>query len=686
MYFLCLLLGAVYAFLLYRKDRKLTDFSAILINFIAILRFLTVSFLAILLLAPLLKYVSKRVEPPIIILAQDNSASIIQSKDSVLYKNTLKQEVDKLKSELQADFQVEHFYFDEELRDIADSLPNYLGRETNFQLLFDGIEERFVNRNVGAVLLVSDGIYNRGANPAYQAIDQSYPIYTLALGDTSVRKDALIKRLLHNEIAYLDNEFPLEVDLVFNQIEASSGSLRLMKNGRTIDKEQVDLQESGGLQTVRFNVKAEEVGLQRYTVVLGEFEGEVNRTNNRRDFYIDVLDGRQQILMLYDGPHPDIAAINSALQNQKNYRLKTVQIDDFDGKFDEFNLVILYQLPTVKSDLNNLRAKLEAQKVAQLFWLGSQTAFSQLKQWNLPIDFDVNSREVNDVYAQFNSAFPLFKLEEGQEKLIRALPPLKVPFGKFSLNNQAYHLFSQKVGAVETNYPLVAFQEIEGVKKGVFIGEGIWHWRLSDYARNQSPEAVDKLIQKVVQYVAVKADKSYFRINHEKKFFENEAVSFELQLYNDSYEAVNEPEVDFLLWDEKGREYTYTFSRTSDAYFLEINSLPVGNYSYRASTQLGNKKYKEVGQFSVEELQLESIETRANHNVLYQLAEKSGGRMLYLQNLSDFSQQLKSRKDITSISYADEAVEDIINIKWIFYILLFLLSLEWFLRKRNGAY
>jgi hypothetical protein len=247
-------------------------------------------------------------------------------------------------------------------------------------------------------------------------------------------------------------------------------------------------------------------------------------------------------------------------------------------------------------------------------------------------------------------------------------------------------LFSQKVGAVETNYPLVAFQEIEGVKKGVFIGEGIWHWRLSDYARNQSPEAVDKLIQKVVQYVAVKADKSYFRINHEKKFFENEAVSFELQLYNDSYEAVNEPEVDFLLWDEKGREYTYTFSRTSDAYFLEINSLPVGNYSYRASTQLGNKKYKEVGQFSVEELQLESIETRANHNVLYQLAEKSGGRMLYLQNLSDFSQQLKSRKDITSISYADEAVEDIINIKWIFYILLFLLSLEWFLRKRNGAY
>ncbi|MEX2379700.1 MAG: hypothetical protein WD530_03090 [Vicingaceae bacterium] len=686
MYVLCLILGAVYAFVLYQKDRKLTDFSSILINFLAVLRFLTVSFLAILLLAPLIKYMSKRVEPPIIILAQDNSASILKSKDSALYQNSLKEEVEKLKSELQTNFQVEHFFFDEELKDAADSLPNYQGRETNFQLLLDGIEDRFVNRNVGAVLVVSDGIYNRGANPAYQSIKQSYPIYTLALGDTSLKKDALIKRLLHNEIAYLNNEFPLEVDLIFHQIESRSGRLRLMKNGKTIEEKRVDLSESGDLQTVRFNVKAEAVGLQRYTVLLEEFEGEVNLTNNRRDFYIDVLDGRQQILLLYDGVHPDIAAINAAIQKQENYRLKTVQIDDFDGKLDEFNLVILYQLPTVQSNLKNLRAKLEEEKIAQLFFLGSQSAFTPLNQWNLPLQFDVNSGEINDVYPQFNDAFPLFKLEENQVKLILSLPPLKVPFGKYTLNNQAYHLFSQKVGAVETNYPLIAFQEIEGVKKGVFMGEGIWHWRLSEYAMNQNHELVDDLVQKIVQYMAVKADKSYFRISHEKKFYENESISFELQLYNDSYEAVNEPEVELSLWDENGREYTYTFSRTSDAYFLQINSLPVGNYSYRATTQLGNKKYEEKGQFSVEEIQLESIETRANHNVLFQLAEKSGGKMLYLPNLSDFPQELKSRKDIASISYADEAVEDIINVKWIFYILLFLLSLEWFLRKRNGAY
>src|SRR5690606_37223105 len=101
------------------------------------------------------------------------------------------------------------------------------------------------------------------------------------------------------------------------KINEGSSSLKVLKDGQLVEKEKIELNSSSDFQTVRFNLKAEEVGLQRYTVVLEGFEGEVNLENNKRDFYIDVLDGRQQILLLYDGPHPDIAAINSALKAQK---------------------------------------------------------------------------------------------------------------------------------------------------------------------------------------------------------------------------------------------------------------------------------------------------------------------------------------------------------------------------------
>lgn len=686
MYFLCFLLGALYAFALYRKDKKLADFSSVLQRFLAFLRFLTVSLLAILLLAPLLKYITKRVEQPIVIIAQDNSASIIQNKDSSFFKNEFNQTLEKLTAKLQADFQVEHFYFDEELKPKADSLPNYKGPETNFQELFEGLEARFVNRNVGAVLLISDGIYNRGANPAFQSFNQPFPVYSLALGDTTFKKDALIKRLLHNEIAYLGNEFPLEVDLLFNQLKGEKGQLSIYKGNRKVDQKQFSIEESEELQSFRFNIKAAEIGLQRYEVVLGRIDDEENTANNRREFYIDVLDGRQKILLLYDGPHPDIAAINAAISSQKNYQLKTVQVNQFAGDLNEYNLVIFYQLPTSKNKLMELKSDLEDAEIAQLFWLGSQSDYASLAQWDLPIQMDVNAQDVNDVYPIINDAFPLFKLEDKEIKTLQSLPPLMVPFGKYTLSNQAYHLFSQKVGAVQTNYPMLAFQEKNGLKKGMFIGEGLWHWRLSDYAMNQRHDGVDDLIQKIIQYMAVKADKSSFRINHEKKFFENEVIPFEVQLYNDSYEAVTEPEVEILIWDEENNEYTYTFGRKSASYYLQINSLPIGNYSYRASTQLGNKKYEEKGQFSVERLQLESMDTRANHNVLFQMAKKSGGELFYLSKMDEFDEKLKNREDIQSISYADEAGEDIINVKWVFYVFLFLLTLEWFLRKRNGSY
>jgi hypothetical protein len=49
-------------------------------------------------------------------------------------------------------------------------------------------------------------------------------------------------------------------------------------------------------------------------------------------------------------------------------------------------------------------------------------------------------------------------------------------------------------------------------------------------------------------------------------------------------------------------------------------------------------------------------------------------------------EKINAREDISSVSYMNEEVEDIINLKWIFFVLLALLSIEWFIRKRGGAY
>src|SRR6187431_2377496 len=79
---LCILLGAAYAFALYYKDQSIPSESRWLKRALAVGRALLVSLLAFLLLTPLIKSFSREVEKPIVILAQDNSESIVAGGDS----------------------------------------------------------------------------------------------------------------------------------------------------------------------------------------------------------------------------------------------------------------------------------------------------------------------------------------------------------------------------------------------------------------------------------------------------------------------------------------------------------------------------------------------------------------------------------------------------------------------------
>jgi hypothetical protein len=59
------------------------------------------------------------------------------------------------------------------------------------------IQEQYRGQNVGAVIMASDGAYNRGKNPLYVA-DLKAPFSVIALGDT-VRKTDLCQGCLSQQ-------------------------------------------------------------------------------------------------------------------------------------------------------------------------------------------------------------------------------------------------------------------------------------------------------------------------------------------------------------------------------------------------------------------------------------------------------------------------------------------------------
>ena len=676
----CLAAGFLYAYFLYKKDARFDDTKPFIKKIMFSSRFVLVTILAFLLLSPFIKTIFNKVEKPIIIIVQDNSSSILLNKDSLFYKKTYQNNLDELANNLSQIFEVKKYTFGENLNE--NKPIDFSEKITNLSNVFSEIESKFYNQNIGAVILASDGIYNQGTNPLYLPNLPPYAVYTLTLGDTSVQRDLILKEVNHNKITFLKNQFPLEIFAIVNKSKGLKTQLKITHDNSIIFSKDYTISSNSFSITETILLEAKNIGTQHYKVEFSTIENEVSTTNNRKDIYIDVLDGRQNILILANSPHPDIKALKNSIESNENYKVITKLITDFDGNLSPYSLVIVHQIP----QNNNIIKQINASTISAWYIIGNQSSEQEFNGLNLGVSVANSKNNFNDILPKVNPQFPLFTISENTLKLIQNFPPLYGFFGNYQLITNGYILLNQKIGNVVTDNPLLIFNEQTNKKNAILFGEGIWRWRMQEFLMNANNDATNELINKTVQFLAVKDDKSKFRVLLNKSFFENEALLINAELYNDSYELINEPEVKITLIDAEEKKFNYVFNKTSKAYVLDAGILVPGIYNYIASTKLGEKIYTQKGQFQVLPLMLEANNSTADFQLMQNLAKKFGGTMFYPSTMNKISTDISQNSTISSIIYEEHDLKDWIQLKWIFFILLLLLTLEWFLRKRNGAY
>ena len=165
-----------------------------------------------------------------------------------------------------------------------------------------------------------------------------------------------------------------------------------------------------------------------------------------------------------------------------------------------------------------------------------------------------------------------------------------------------------------------------------------------------------------------------------------EPIEFSAELYDDNFERVNAPEVVLRLKNAAGENYDYTFNRYSDYYRLDCGYFTNGVYRYKASTSFNGKKYSQDGRLTVEMTDLELAHLTADHNLLYALSEKSGGKLFYPTELNLLAQALKQNTSLRPVVYSSFERHNLLSFKWLFLPIFLLLGLEWFLRRYWGHY
>ncbi|MCO6462841.1 MAG: hypothetical protein J5I52_01700 [Saprospiraceae bacterium] len=684
----CLIVGAGYALLMYYRDKRFSDYSIWLKRGLGLLRGLAAFLIALLLLSPFVKTIKEDIQQPIIVIASDNSQSIAASTNTDEIQ-TYQSQLTQLTKDLSEKFQVKKVTFGSEVyEDGRDSLKD---KSTNISQLFKFISDNYGDQNLGALILGTDGIYNEGSNPLYVPYEVNAPVYTIALGDTTQRKDLYFQNVLHNKLAYLNDKFPVQVDVSGYNCEGETSKITLdivSKNGtKRIAEETIQINAKDFFTTKTFLIDATQTGIVQYRLSLSTVNGEFNTSNNVKEFFIEVLDARQKILLLANAPHPDLGALKNLITINKNYEVEIGFLPEFKHNLAGYNLVILHNLPSETNDITSVLNQLNKNNIPRIFVVGMQTSVTRLNNAQEVIKIIGNSKNTEDIQAEFSTSFHQFTTSDELKNKLKIFPPLQAPFGEYKAGAGSSVFLNQSIKKIKTNYPLIAFDEKDGVKTAVITGEGIWRWRLFDYLQHNNYDLVHELVNKTILLTSIKTDKRKFRASTSKSLYkDNEQVIFDAQLYNDSYEMINEPDVNLVVKDENGKEFQYTFSKTQNYYTLNADLFTEGNYEYTASTHYNGKNQSVSGRFTVEPLQLEQYDLTARHGLLRNISEKYHGEMVFPKDMSKLKDLVLGNKQIKPMLYESRSTKGIIHLKSLFFLILGLLTIEWFLRRYFGNY
>ena len=688
MLLLCMLGGIIYSLALYFRNSRFDEKGKVLRYLLAFLRFSLISILLSLLLNPFLKSLVTEVKEPIVAIVQDDSQSIAAwlGNERTAYVKS----ISDLREKLSDKFQVDNYALGATIRDInSDDSLSFQEELTNLSNLKSLISQ-YEGENLSAIILTSDGIFNQGKSPVYAGLPRHIPLYSVALGDTSKRRDVLIKNVYHNNIAYLNDITNIQVDIKADNCNGSLVKLQIdEENGGTFNRIKeidVSIKEKEFFKTVEVELDLKKPGVAHYRVRIVGVSNEDIRENNVKDIFIEVLDARQKIRIIGNGPHPDIGALNTFLAENKNYEVEIEFMSDNPDVNTRADMVIFHNLPSAKYDIFPFIQNLNRSRSPRIFIAGSDTNLSGLNASQDMVTISGGGGSINEVQAIVNHEFSVFSLSDGLKNSIGNFPPLLAPFGEYKIGLSSKVLMKQKVGNIETDYPLIIYQNKGGIRSAIICAEGIWKWKLFDFLERENFDIVKELISKSVTYASLKEDKRKFRVSTPEKIYnENEDILFTAELYNDNYELVNESDVFFTVKNDLNEEFNYTFSKKDNYFVLDIGSLAPGKYSYTGKCTHNGSQLTDGGRFTVQEIQYELYDLEANHSLLHALSDRQNGKVFQWVDMDDLAAEFTESDNLKPVLYQYAQNKSVIDFKWLFYILLGFLGVEWFLRRYNGS-
>jgi len=587
------------------------------------------------------------------------------------------------------------FTFGNELKELTsiDSL-DFNGFETDLSGALRRLKKSFPDRDFNSLTVISDGIFNSGGNPLYEAKTFLAPFITIPIGDTTRKKDIVLKDVLYNPKAFTNSPVKIRAFLNIHDFPPGAYTVNLKREETVISSKLINLAAGQFTFEVEFDVSETVPGKILYEVETAHTDGELTYKNNSQKFFILYNDNKVNVLVISGGPGYDNEFTGSILKRLGNYNItyRTAKSPSefYEGSIDsrefpELSAVFLLNYPTSQTSAlvsSDIAMNVKTHKIPVVFFAGNNTDYQKLNSFDEMIPFNI---------SRPNSGETLFNMQpvSSQDNPLVQVPGL-------GSTPQIFRNVSgilPKPGSVtlatdkSSGEPVMITRTSGDIKSTALLAYGLWKWKLNP--SSDGSKVMESLIQESINMTLQKEKKTRFRVYPEKDVFDYlENINIIAEVFDENYNPTRNALVNGRLYENSGSKIAeLKFDPVENKYISITTPLLTNEYKVEANAEVGGSFYaKDESRFVVDSINTEYLETASNYHTLKELSLNTGGVFIDKENAGN----LLSVIDSTENPFRNERVMErflrfnLWENRYMLGLILLLFTVEWVLRKRNN--
>lgn len=574
------------------------------------------------------------------------------------------------------------------------------------------------------IVVFSDGITN-GEMKSLDGAAIAAPVFTVGVGETEGFTDVRIAKLGAPEFAFRGREFKIDLTLQAFGMKGKSVPLFFNRGKNLITTRAIAIDADPFEQKVTLSFTPKELGTHAFSVSLPAQPGEQISQNNQKEFKVEVRRDKIRVLTLSGSPAWNYRFLRMAMKQdplielvsfvflrtptdtvdvpENQLSLIPFPIDDiFLEELKNFDVVVLDDF-SHRAYFNPVyleRVRDFVRDGGGLAMFGGSRAFdsggygdSALRD-ALPVELDGKGsyQSRGPVHAALTPAgkkHPITRLlpdPKVNEETWSKLPALS---GLNQVRSVRGETLITATGDGSTGAPLLAIGRFGKGRTLALMTDDAWRWNFIAVGNKETPQNHLKLIRQAVRWLAQEPAFEQVQLYPIPTAQPAEKVMIKLKVLNDDFTPTRQASVQLRVFSPEGEPTLVSTGPDSEEgeYSGEFTPTREGTYRVEAEASVGGKALgRDKASFTAAFSYGETDDGLPRLDLLKRIAESSKGEYISINDWNEktFDKIAARLETIAPSEIVEQRQTRLWSNLWPFGLILALLSVEWWMRRKWG--